>query len=241
MYRKLECIALRTVRHSDRSSILTAYSREIGRVSLLVPAGNGRSAARMRALLMPLGRFDCVADIRPGKEMFNFRDVRPLSLPPAGDPLRSTLALFITDFLSALIRDNSPDPNLYCFLSESVAKLSSSLPINALQNFHIIFLTRLSRFLGIEPDWPSYTDGAIFDMRDGIFREAPPAHRQFLPSGEAAVAVTLSRLNYSTGGLLRLSRFDRNTILDRLLMYFQIHYPSVAAPASLPILRMMAD
>ncbi|MBO4380468.1 MAG: recombination protein O N-terminal domain-containing protein, partial [Muribaculaceae bacterium] len=37
----LTCIALRTTRYSDRYDILAAYSREIGRVSLLVPAGSG--------------------------------------------------------------------------------------------------------------------------------------------------------------------------------------------------------
>ena len=64
MYRPLNCIALRTVRYSDRNSILSVYTLQQGRMSLLVPAGTGKAAARLRALLMPLGRFDCVADIR---------------------------------------------------------------------------------------------------------------------------------------------------------------------------------
>ena len=43
MYRPLDCIALRTVRYSDRNSILTAYTRQAGRLSFLVPAGTGRA------------------------------------------------------------------------------------------------------------------------------------------------------------------------------------------------------
>ncbi|MDE6153062.1 MAG: recombination protein O N-terminal domain-containing protein, partial [Muribaculaceae bacterium] len=53
MYTTLDCIALRTVRHSDRHSILSAYTRQRGRMSFLIPAGNGREATRRRAMLMP--------------------------------------------------------------------------------------------------------------------------------------------------------------------------------------------
>ena len=50
----LRCIALRTTKHSDRHSIVTAWSEQLGRVGLLVSAGNGREDRRRRALMMPL-------------------------------------------------------------------------------------------------------------------------------------------------------------------------------------------
>ena len=65
MFEPLNCIALRTVKYSDRNSILSVYTRQHGRMGLLVPAGASKAAARTRALSMPLATFDCVADIRP--------------------------------------------------------------------------------------------------------------------------------------------------------------------------------
>lgn len=250
MYITLDCIALRTVRYSDRNSILTAYSRQAGRLSLLIPAGQGKTATRLRALLMPLGRFECVADIRPGREIHPIRDVRPIALPPVDDPLRSTLALFIADILTGLLKEQMADPLLFEFLDSAIDRLSTGrasrlnrpiLSSASICNFHICFLLKLSRFLGIEPDWPTFTPGSVLDYSDGIFRPLPPSHRHFLPPGESATALTLSRMNFRNMGLFRFNRFERNTILDRILLYYQTHYPSAASPGSLEILRMMAD
>ncbi len=210
----------------------------------MVPAGTGRAAARLRALLMPMGRFECVADIRPGRDIYPIRDVRAVLLPPVSDPLRSTIALFIADLLSVLLKEPIPDPLLFDFIDDSLRKLgkdSGRLRGNGLLNFHICFLTRLSRFLGVEPDWPTYLPGSVFDMSDGIFRQSPPLHRNYLPPGEAEIAMLLGRMNFRNLELFRFSRFERNTILDRLLLYYQTHYPSLGDPPSLPILRMMAD
>lgn len=240
MYQKLDCIALRTVKYSDRSSILSVYSRQEGRLSLLVPAGQGKQAARMRALLMPMGRFECVADIRPGREIYPFRDLRPILLPPVGDPVRSTLALFVTDLLSGLLKESMPDPLLFDFINRSIEQLST-LPTKQLANFHIVFLILLTRFLGIEPDWGSYREGAIFDLAEGIFRQSPPPHRNFLTSSDSSVAFTLRRISYRNLHLFAMSRFDRNRLLDSILHYYQLHYPSLPTLSSLPILRVMAD
>lgn len=247
MYKSLDCIALRTIRYSDKNSILTAYTRQAGRLSFLIPAGTGRQAGRLRALLMPMGRFECVADIRPGRDIYQIRDVKAVVLPPVADPLRSTLALFIADMLSMLLREPIADSLLFDFLDESLRRLegssaaSGSLRGAGLLNFHICFLLRLARFLGIEPDWHTYKEGSVFDLSDGIFRQSPPLHRHFLPPGESQVAQLLGRMTFRNLGHYRFSRFERNTILDRILLYYQTHYPSVGEPGSLSILRMMAD
>lgn len=247
MYKPLDCIALRTVRYSDRNSILTAYTRQGGRMSFLVPAGSGRAAGRLRALLMPMGRFECVADIRPGRDIHPVRDVRAVVLPPVSDPLRSTLALFVADLLSVLLKEPVADPLLFDFVEDALRRLEGSgkyadaLRGNGLLNFHICFMIRLTRFLGIEPDWQTYSPGAVFDLSDGIFRHFPPSHRNYLPPGESETAAQLGRMNFRNLGLYRFSRFERNTILDRILLYYRSHYPSVGEPPSLSILRMMAD
>lgn len=237
---------MRTVRYSDRNSILTAYTRQGGRLSFLVPAGTSRAAARLRALLMPMGRFECVADIRPGRDIHSIRDVKAVVLPPVADPLRSTIALFVADMLSTLLKEPMSDPLLFDFIDDALRRLGENrkgmtLEGAALLNFHICFLIRLTRFLGIEPDWPTYLPGAVLDFADGIFRPFPPSHRNFLPPGESESASLLGRMNFRNLGHFRMTRFERNTILDRILLYYQTHFPSVGEPSSLSILRMMAD
>lgn len=240
MYRKLDCIALRMVKYSDRNSILTVYSRQEGRLVFAVPAGRGREANRMRALLMPMGRFECVADIRPGRDIHHMSDVKPVGGASVGDPMRSTISLFLADLLSGLLKEPMPDAPLFDFIDYSVETLNSPAT-RGLANFHISFLLLLSRFLGIEPDWGSYAEGAVFDMTEGIFRPSPPPHRNFLPSAESAALNNFRRINYRNMRLFRMTRFDRNRMLDMILLYYRLHYPSLPALSSLPILRVLSD
>lgn len=245
MYKPLDCIALRTVRYSDRNSILTAYTRQAGRLSLLIPSGGGRVATRLRALLMPLGRFECVADIRPNREIHPIRDVKSMVPPPVADPARATIALFIADFLGGLLKEQMSDPLLFSFIDSALRRLADDRPGYRLQglsllNFHICFLTRLTRFVGIEPDWATHTPGSFLDLEDGVFRPMPPPHRNYLPAGESAAAAWLGRINFRNLGLFKLDRLERNIATDRILTYYRTHYPSSAGESALAILRMLA-
>ena len=94
---KLSFIALKSTRYSDSQSILTAYSRELGRVSMAVPAGKGKGASRIRALTMPLSILECETDVKPGREVMPIRQVRPVIV--LGEvhthPVKQMLAMFL--------------------------------------------------------------------------------------------------------------------------------------------------
>ncbi len=236
MYENLDCIALRTVRYSDRHNILTAYSRQRGKVVMTLPAGSGKSAMRVCALTRPLSVFQCVADVRPGREIMQVRDLRHAGIPSLDGAVRSTLALFIADILAALLREPQCDEALFdyiVYMERHIAGASGG----ALANIHLCFLLHLQHFMGIEPDWGTYLPGSVFDMADGIFRMSPPVHGNWLPSDEAAVAWTLRRMTPRTSSLFAMSHRDRNLILDRLIRYYQIHFPGLGAVSSLEVLR----
>ncbi len=236
MFENLDCIALRTVRYSDTRNILTAYSRQRGRVTVSVPAGNGRGATRTRALTMPLSVFQCVADMRPDRDILQVRDMRGAPVSFLEGPLRSTLALFIADLLASLLREPQQDETLYDFIvymREQIAGASGT----ALANMHLCFMLRLQHFLGIEPDWSTYAPGSVFDLADGIFRTSAPMHGRWLPSAEAEAAWKLRRLTPRSAHLFSMSHNDRNLLLDRVMQYYQIHFPGLTPVASLDVLR----
>ena len=238
MFQQLDCIALRNVKYNDRNSILTVYTRQHGRLAMLLPASASAESRRLRALCQPLCRFTCMADIRPTRDIYRMRDVKASGTRSAAapSPPKAAVALFVADFLSAILREPQQDANLYDYLSLSVEALASASS-QAVANFHIAFLIHLQHFLGIGPAWSTYSAGAVFDMADGIFRLSPPLHNRFLPSPEAAAAHSMRRMNFRTSRLFRLSRTDRNRILDRLIQYYSIHYPVVGTVASLDVLR----
>lgn len=238
MFETLDCIALRTVRYNDRHNILSTYTRQRGRLALMVAAGPGRGATRMKALTMPLTQFDCVADIKPGRDIHTVRDLRPASggVSAASSPVKGTLCLFIADILSTLLRDAQPDESLFDFIASVTRSITTASPRQA-ANLHIAFLMRLQHFMGIEPDWATWAPGKIFDMAGGIFVGSAPLHGRWLPPDEAEAAYSLRRINIGNAAAWRFSHNDRNTILDRLIRYYQIHFQTLSTVSSLDVLR----
>lgn len=238
--KQLHIIPLRITRYSDRHTILNAYSLEMGRISFLTPAGNGKEAIRRRALLMPLGIVECTATIRPDRDIHSMSD--PFATVPLqaihAHPMKSIIAQFLAEILCALLRETSQDTPLFTFIAQS-SLILNDLPDNRLANFHLCFLYRLGQFIGIAPDTSCYRHGCVFDMLDGIFRDSVPSHRHFLTGDEATAVMTLSRITYRNMHLFRMNRDMRNYILDRILTYYTLHYTSLNSLRSLDVLRSL--
>lgn len=239
MYQTLHCIALRTIKYNDKHSILSVYSLEMGRLSFLVSAGNGREANRRRALFMPLSIFECVASIKPGKDLHLMREPKVL-YPMHGlhsHPMKSAIALFIADLLNAVLRESQSDEATFAFLVDAITRLES---INdGIANYHLCFLYKLGRYIGIEPDVSTYSQGSVFDMVDGRFRMSPPIHRKYLDANSAKVVAVLSRITFDNMRFYKFNRNQRNELLDKILEYYTIHYSALTQMQSLEVLRCL--
>lgn len=236
----INIIALKTTKHSDTQSILTAYSRELGRVAFTVPAGSGKSAARIRALTMPLGIIECVSAQRSGREILPMKNPMPIETLNSlnSDPIKRMVAMFVAEILSVTLPNGAPDHTLYDFIVAS-AKVLDAADATATANFHICFLLNLARHLGIEPDTSTYTPNSLLDMADGRWRMSMPLHRNYLPPEESAVAYKLMQMTFGNMRRYRFNRNDRNLIIDNILEYYSLHYTTMRRLKSLDILRSL--
>lgn len=239
MLQTLHCIALRTIKYDDRRSILTAWSRENGRVSMMIQSGAGREAARRRALLMPMSLFEGISDLRPGKEITGLRDVRPMAVfaDLHAHPVKSVLCMFLADFLETVLRPSPPDKLLTDYICDSVAALDGLQNPTAIANFHLYFLFHLGRFIGIEPDESSWQPGSVFDTQEGIFRTTAPLHNRYLEGNAAYAVFLLSRMHPENLHTFRFTRNERNAILDNILAYYTLHHTPVSNLTSLEVAR----
>lgn len=234
----LTFIALRTVKYNDRNSILSGYSREEGPVSLLVPAGTGREAVRVRALTTPLSVVECEATRRPGRDLYRLSSPRACLVTPnlLTDPARCMTAQFLAEVLSVVLREGQAEERLFDFLTDSITVLDTA-PHPA--NFHLAFLVGLAAIIGIAPDVTGYRPGSVFDMKEGVFRLTHPLHRHFLSGEDSEAMFKISRISYSNMEHFRLTRDERNRALDTILDYYTMHYAPLGNLQSLSILRSL--
>ncbi|MBO5054285.1 MAG: recombination protein O N-terminal domain-containing protein [Muribaculaceae bacterium] len=249
MYTTLHCVALRTIRHNDCTSILTAWSREQGRVSLIMPSGNGAESRRRRALTGALALFECEADMRPGQELSRVKDLRPIAVNSslATGPVHAAVAMFLAEVTGSILREGAPDAVLWDIIARLILQLNKAEG-RALANFHLYYLAVLGRVLGIAPDVATWRRGMSFDLIEGCFMTTPPLHGHFLDPRDAHMMRMLldlaSRCVNNTAsvvslGHLRLTRLGRARALDIMLQYFNHHYAPLPTPSSLAVLRML--
>ena len=238
MIEKIRGILLKTIRHNDRSNIVTLFTRQKGCVSFISSAGSSTKSGRMRnAILSPLAIIDADVNFLAGRDL---QLLGKVATPHPWrniyfDPMRGALALFIADFLNSLLKSREPDPDMWDFLAHSLYILDTTH--SGLPNFHITFLIRLLHFAGIEPDIPSYIPGSWFDLREGGFSQLRPLHPDLIPPQEAKAIPFLARMNYRTMPLFRLNGLSRRRLLSLLMRYYAIHLPVKESLPSIQVLQ----
>ena len=115
------------LKHSDRHNIVTVFTRERGRMALLSSAGQGKAARVRNASLLPLSVISADVNINPGRELqFLGRFQRErLWKDLYFSPVKSAIALFLSEFLNAYVRNSGPDPHLFDFLLSAISRLDA--------------------------------------------------------------------------------------------------------------------
>ena len=155
MQETLRGIVLRTVRYGDTSLIVDLFTESHGRMSFMASTLRAKRSVRSVSFWQPLSMVEFSAELLPnGGKLPRPSDVRTyynyIDLPFS--PIKSTLALFLAEFLSAALREEKENTPLYRYIESSLQWLDLADSPASIANFHLAFLMHLSRFIGIYPN-----------------------------------------------------------------------------------------
>lgn len=241
MYDKTRGIVLHTIPYNDSLSVVHIYTERYGRMAYTLPRGAGRAAKMARALYMPLSLLELEVETRPGRSLQRIREAHTwIPLPyMQSDPIRASLAMFLSEFMGSVLRNNEPQPELFAYIARSIHLLDRIN--NGLGNFHLCFLIGLTSYMGITPNTDGYRRGTYFDMQEGIFVSEQPLFNPSLQPDEATFMIKLLRMNFANLHLYRFSRGERNIILDRIITYYSIHLSGMGQLSSPAVLHALFD
>lgn len=242
MYTKIDAVALRTIKYSDRTNILAVWSQQLGRLSLALNAGSGAESRRRRALTMPMSLIEVWVDVRPGRDIHNIRDLRAAAVTPslAADPVKAAIAMFMAEVLGVTLSESAgEDAATWNFIRPAVTNLDQCRSARALANYPLWFLYGLCVLTGIEPDFASYRPGSVLDLQEGIFRTAAPLHSRYLTPDESRFSTILPRLTVRHLAHVALDSATRQRTMDMLILYFGMHQKNLNNLKTLPILHTL--
>lgn len=242
MLQKTLGIVLHTLKYKDNSLIADIYTEVAGRASFIVSVPRSRKSAVKSVLFQPLAMVELEADFRPNATIYKVKEAKsfyPFSSLPY-DPYKSAIALFLSEFLYRAVREEGENRPLFAYLQHSIIWLDECR--EGFANFHLVFLMRLSRFLGLYPNLEDYHEGDYFDMLNACFTsQRPQLHSSYISPVEAARLNRLMRMNYDTMHLFGMNRVERARCLVILNEYYRLHLPDFPELKSLEVLKELFD
>ena len=241
MYQKVTGVVLHSLKYNDTSNIVHVYTRESGRVSFLVKVPKSRKAGVRPMLFQPLAMLELEADFRPNVSIHRIKEAKvvlPFKTLPY-HPYKSAMAMFLAEFLYRALREEQSNESLFAYLQHSILWLDECQ--EGFSNFHLVFLMRLSRFLGLYPNLDFYTEGCYFDLLNACFTPLLPKDGTYLKPDEASRVRLLLRMNYDTMHLFGFSRTERVRCLTVINDYYRLHLPDFPPLKSLEVLQELFD
>lgn len=242
MLQKTIGLVLHTVKYNDSSMIVEMYTELLGRNAFVVSTPRSKKSTLRGALFQPLSLLEFEVDVRPRTTLYRIKEAKslyPFETIPY-DPYKSAIALFLAEFLYRAVREEGENKPLFAYLRHSVVWLDGCR--GGFSNFHLVFLMRLSRFLGLFPNLEDYRPESYFDMLNACFTGGrPQTHSFYLEPADASRILNLMRMSYRTMHLFAMNRTERNRCLVIINDYYRLHLPEFQPLRSIEVLKELFD
>ncbi len=218
MLHKTQGVVFRFTNYSESSIIVNIFTASFGLQSYMVNGVRSKSGKNKIALYQPLTLLDLVVYHRENASILRIKEIKCLHPYQSitSDFRKSTIALFLNEVLNKTVKDQSHAQDICEFLIQSFTHFD--LQQTNIENFHLIFLIRLSQHLGFRPTELAELLGGNFALE-----------------AEEEILAKLLTSNYSD--LLTMTNVQRRNILDLLIRFYVTHSENFGELKSLSVVR----
>lgn len=218
MLHKTRGIVFRFTKYGDSSIIVTIFTELFGIQTYIVNGVRSKSAKGKIALFQPLTLLDLVVYYKENASIKRIKEVKCLHQYQtlSTDIRKSSLAMFINEMLNKAVKDESHASEIFEFLLNSLIILDHQE--NSLENFHLIFLIKLSRFLG----FGAHQSEEILGVR-------------MLDQGEEEILKKLLIADFTEP--IPMLNAQRRNLLEAILRFYTMHIESLGEIKSIQVLK----
>jgi DNA repair protein RecO (recombination protein O) len=237
MLQKTKAIILHQIKYTDSGIITQVYTRNLGRQSIMIKGMRSRKSGKHNVLFQPASILELVFYYRESRSVQMLKEFSVSYLPAEiySNVKKSCMAVFLSEILSAVLKEESPNYELYDFIQDSIIYLDKCE--SEYYNFHIAFLAGLSSYLGFEPLKRKDSLDIYFDMLNGNFVPIPPPHSSFADRHISEILARFFDSSFENMRNIALTGSLRDEVLDAIIKYFNIHLPGLKKINSLEVLK----
>ena len=224
MLHKTRGIVLHSVTFSETSLVVKLYTEAFGLQSYMVKGAKGKKSSFRPVFFQPLNLLETVVYKNEKSALQSMKEVQ-LALPFRSIPFdirKSSIALFLNEILYKSIREEEPNAPLFDFLWNAITFLDETS--DPFLSFHVVFLMKLTRFLGF---YPHEGQGGLFNLKEGRYQTEESPVEELLNPSLSSNWLALMNCPLERVGSLELTSNDRNALLVQLLAYYRHHLPGM--------------
>lgn len=233
---KSNIIVLSKLKYKDYDLIVRSYTQHRGAVSYLVkgvlkPSKTNRTKS---VYFQPLMQLSIEENYRPNQSLQYFKEVKSNYIYKSlhTNVYKSAIVLFLSEILAVVLREEEQNEDLYYFLETAFQYLDTE---DSFANFHLLFLLKLTRYLGFQPDLPK-ENSLSFNLQTGHFENHEK--RLYSISGKSLTLLKqLLGINFDALHTIKMNALERHDFLNMLLYYFELHLGDFKKPKSLKVLN----
>lgn len=241
MIQQSRAIVLRTYKYSESSLIVHTYTEQWGRQAFIAKGVHGKKAVLKVNFFQPLFLLDVEVYKKENRELNILKEARIYShyANISSSNIKTSLVLFLSEILHKVLKEEISNPHLFAYLSSSFEFLD--LETNHLQDFHILFLLQLSKFLGFYPSNNFSENDSCFDLLNGQFVDYIPAHGQYCEKDLSRLLSNALNVGISDSSSLHMNRAERQLLLQCIVIYYQLHLQGMGELKSFEIMRELFE
>lgn len=218
MLHKTRGIVFRFTKYGDSSIIVTIFTELFGIQTYIVNGVRSKSTKSKIALYQPLTLLDLVVYYKENASIKRIKEIKCLHAYQniSTDIRKSSLAIFINEIINKTVKDESHAQEIFEYLFHALILLDHQE--TNLENFHLIFLIKLSRFLG----FGAHQAEEILGVR-------------MLDREEEELLKTLISAEFTES--IPMTNEQRRNLLEAILRFYTLHMESLGEIKSIQVLK----
>ena len=237
MLHKTKGIVLHYIKYGDTSIIAYIYTEVFGRQTFIVNGVRKKTSKIRLNQFQPLSILELDVYYKPSRDIQRIKELKnSLLLKTVHDNIvKSSIALFIAEIIYKTLREVEPNKPLFDFIYNSIHILD--IKDKGIENYHLVFLLLLSRYLGISP-----VDGDQKSIEFTVTNQ--PAMKKsniglsFILTEEEKRAMTqLNEYSFKNLEKIKIDNNTRSSLLEKFIEYYKIHLEGIGTIKSLAVLK----
>ena len=229
-----EAIILGYINYSETSVILKTYTKDYGFKSFIIRGIRSKKRKKITlGQLQPLNILDIEFNDK-GTKLSYLKTIKIIEPYTSinDDIIKINICLFLAEFLSKTLKIDLKNEPLFEFIKQSLLWFDNS---NKVSNFHLLFILKLSDYLGIMPKYSS-EKSLYFDIENGIFTNTPMSSN-YIKDRVVKDLQDILGIKFDYNNEIMTNINQRKDMLNFLISYYEYHVPGFKRPKSVDILN----